>query len=55
MGRPWDWHVQRTVLYCTVHFKRGVDSGPMKDEPEAKLMKEILLVEDKTVCPKNVC
>jgi len=50
MGRPWDWHVERTVLYCTVHFKRGVDSGVMKDEPEAKLMKEILLVEDKTVC-----
>ena len=50
MGRPWDWHVQRIVLYYIVYFKRGVDSRAIKGELEAKLMKEILLVEDKIVC-----
>jgi hypothetical protein len=23
--RPWLWHIQRCVIYCTVHFRRGVD------------------------------
>ena len=22
--RPWQWHVKRTIIYCTVHFKRGL-------------------------------
>lgn len=22
--RPWQWHVQSAIIYCTIHFKRGI-------------------------------
>ena len=22
--RSWQWQIQHTVIYCTVHFKRGI-------------------------------
>ncbi|OBT75678.1 hypothetical protein VF21_05187 [Pseudogymnoascus sp. 05NY08] len=22
--RPWQWHVQHVIIYCTIHFKRGI-------------------------------
>lgn len=22
--RPWQWHIKRTVVYCTIHFERGI-------------------------------
>ncbi|KFX86620.1 hypothetical protein V490_09003 [Pseudogymnoascus sp. VKM F-3557] len=23
-NRPWQWHIRRTVIFCTIHFKRGI-------------------------------
>lgn len=48
--RPWDWHIQRLLIYCSVHFKRGIDSSYWKDTPYADLMKEILKLPSQSVC-----
>jgi hypothetical protein len=24
-NRTWQWHIQQTVVYCTIHFKRGIE------------------------------
>jgi len=52
--RPWDWHIKRTIIYCSVHFCRGIDSSDWKDTAYAAMAKEILVMEDKDVSIRKV-
>lgn len=45
LQRPWQWHIERSIIYCSVHFKRGIDSSDFKDTSYAEMMKDILTLD----------
>jgi hypothetical protein len=45
LRRPWHWHIERSIIYCSIHFKRGIDSSDFKETSYAEMMKDILTLD----------
>jgi hypothetical protein len=46
--RPWEWQVESTVIFCTVHFDRGIDQAAGTERYEGSVhwrMRDLLNVQ----------
>jgi hypothetical protein len=47
--REWQWQVKRTIMYCGVHFKRGIDESDFANTADGEMMKGLPLMESQEV------
>ncbi|KAG9240436.1 hypothetical protein BJ878DRAFT_468327 [Calycina marina] len=53
LKRPWQWHVTKTVIYCTIHIQRGVIKAAGTGSASTELhkrMAQLLYVKFREEC-----
>ncbi|KAG4026597.1 hypothetical protein MFRU_038g00010 [Monilinia fructicola] len=48
--RPWQFHIQSTMIYCLVHYQRGIDNSIIANDGYAGLLKDISIAKSKNDC-----